>query len=53
MMMDRIQGITSVERPRRWSAADKARLVAAMDAPGAVVTEAARSAGVEASLLCR
>jgi transposase len=53
MTMDRIEVITSVERRRRWSAAEKARLVAAMDEPGAVVTEIARSAGVSASLLYR
>ena len=53
MTMDRIEIITSVERRRRWSAADKARLVAAMDEPGAVVTEIARREGVVASLLYR
>src|SRR5271157_2386379 len=53
MVMDRIEVITSVERRRRWSAAEKARLVAAMNEPGAVVTEIARSAGVVASLLYR
>ena len=46
MTMDRIEVITSVERRRRWSTAEKARLVAAMNEPGAVVTEIARSAGV-------
>ena len=53
MTMDRIEVITSVERRRRWSTAEKARLVAAMDEPGAVVTEIARSAEVDASLLYR
>lgn len=53
MAMNRIEVITSVERRRRWSAAEKARLVAAMDEPGAVATEIARSARVEASLLYR
>ena len=53
MTMDHIEVITSVERRRRWSTAEKARLVAAMDEPGAVVTEIARSAGVCASLLYR
>jgi transposase len=53
MAMDRIEVITSVERRRRWSAAEKARLVAAMDEPGAVVTEIARRVGVETSLLYR
>lgn len=53
MTIDRIEVITSVERRRRWSAAEKARLVAAMNEPGAVVTEIARNAGVVASLLYR
>ena len=53
MTMDRIEVITSVARRRRWSAAEKARLVAAMDEPGAVVTEIARRAEVCASLLYR
>jgi transposase len=53
MAMDRIEVITSVERRRRWSAAEKARLVAAMEEPGAVVTEIARAGGVDASLLYR
>jgi transposase len=53
MAMDRIEVITSVERRRRWSAAEKARLVAAMAEPGAVVTEVARASGVETSLLYR
>ena len=48
MTMDRIEVITSVERRRRWSTAEKARLVAAMNEPGAVVTEIARSEGVDA-----
>ena len=53
MTMDKIAVITSVERRRRWSAAEKARLVAAMDEPGAVVTEIARKAEVNASILYR
>ena len=51
MALDRIEVMTSVERRRRWSGAEKARLVAAMGEPGAVVTEIARRFGVEASLL--
>jgi transposase len=51
--MNRIEVITSVERRRRWSAADKARLVAAMDEAGAVAVEIARDAGVDVSLLYR
>src|ERR1022692_3872998 len=53
MVMDRVEVITSVERRRRWSAAEKARLVAAMNEPGSVVSEVARSEGVDASLLYR
>jgi transposase len=53
MVMDRVEVITSVERRRRWSSAEKARLVAAMNERGAVVSEVARSAGVDASLLYR
>jgi transposase len=53
MAMDRIEVITSVERRRRWSRVEKARLVAAMEEPGAVVTEIARGAEVNASLLYR
>ena len=53
MVMDRIEVITSVERRRRWSAAEKARFVAAMNERGAVVSEIARSEGVDASLLYR
>ena len=51
--MSRIEVIRSVERRRRWSSADKARLVAAMEEPGAIVTEVARKAAIDASLLCR
>ena len=53
MTIDRIEVITSVARRRRWSAAEKLQLVAAMDEPGAVVTEIARLAEVNASLLYR
>jgi transposase len=53
MAMDRIEVVTSVERRRRWSAAAKARLVAAMNEPDAVVTELARNARIDASLLYR
>ena len=53
MFTDRVEVITSVERRRRWSAAEKVRLVAAMDEPGSVVSEIARSEGVDASLLYR
>lgn len=49
--MSRIEVITSVERRRRWSRADKERLVAAMMEPDASVAEIARNAGVDPSLL--
>ncbi len=51
--MNRIEVITSVERRRRWSRAEKERWVAALEAPGAVAVEVARRAGVDPSLLCR
>ena len=50
MVMDRVEVITSVERRRRSSAAEKVRLVGAMNEPGAVVTEIARIEGIDASL---
>jgi len=53
MAMDRVEVITSIERRRRWSTAEKLRLVAAMDEPGAVVSDIARREGVVASLLYR
>ena len=43
--------ITSVERRRRWSAAEKERLVAASLEPGAVVSALAREAGIHPSQL--
>lgn len=42
-----------VERWHPWCEAEKARLIAAMNEPGAVVTEIARRSGVDASLLYR
>jgi transposase len=42
----RVEVITSVERRRRWSAAEKERLVAATLEPGASVSAIAREAGV-------
>lgn len=51
--MDRIEIITSVERRRRHSLAEKERLVMAAAAPGARVAEIARAAGVDLSLVYR
>lgn len=46
MTNGRVEVITSVERRRRWSAAEKDRLVAATLEPGASVSTIARDAGV-------
>ena len=50
-MSKAIEVITSVERRRRWSAAEKERLVAASLEPGASVSAVARDAGIHASQL--
>ena len=46
-----IEVITSVQRRRRWSAADKERLVAASLQAGAGVSAVAREAGIHPSQL--
>ena len=51
MTSGRVEVITSVERRRRWSAAEKGRLVAATLEPGASVSGIARSAGIHPSQL--
>ena len=51
MTNDRVEVITSVQRRRRWSTAEKERLVAASLAPGAVVSVVAREAGIHCSQL--
>jgi len=51
MANGRIEVITSVERRRRWSAAEKQQLVAATLEPGASVSAIAREAGVHPSQL--
>ena len=51
MTKSRIEVITSVERRRRWTAAEKERLVAASLEPGAVVSALAGEAGVHPSRL--
>ena len=45
--------ITSVQRRRRWSRAEKERIVAAAMEPGAVASEVARAAGIHTSQLFR
>jgi transposase len=45
--------ITSVQRRRRWSRAEKERIVAAALGPGVVASEVAREAGIHTSQLFR
>ena len=45
--------ITSVQRRRRWSRAEKERIVAAAMEPGAVASEMARATGIHSSQLFR
>ena len=52
-MTKAIEVITSVQRRRRWSRAEKERIVAAALAPGAVASEVARVAGIHTSQLFR
>jgi transposase len=52
-MTKQVEVITSVERRRRWSRAEKERLVAAAIEPGAVASEIARAAGIATSQLFR
>jgi transposase len=53
MAKTQIEVITSVERRRRWSAAEKERLVAASLEPGASVLALAREAGLHPTQLYR
>jgi transposase len=46
MTQGRVEVITSVERRRRWSAAEKRQLVAASLEPGASVSAVAREVGI-------
>jgi len=46
MTNGRVEVITSVERRRRWSAAEKQQVVAATLEPGASVSAVAREAGI-------
>jgi len=49
MTKAQVEVITSVQRRRRWSRAQKEQIVAAALAPGAVASEVARAAGIHAS----
>jgi transposase len=51
MTNGRVEVITSVERRRRWSSAEKEQLVAASLEPGASVSTIAREAGIHPSQL--
>src|SRR3954467_1814958 len=53
MTTSRVEVITSVERRRRWSQAEKERLVALSLEPGASASQIARSAGLHVSQLFR
>jgi transposase-like protein len=44
-----VEVITSVQRRRRWSRAEKERIVAAALEPGVVASEVAREVGIHAS----
>ena len=46
MTKTQVEVITSVERRRRWSRAEKERIVAAAMEPGAVASAVAREAGI-------
>ena len=52
-MTKTVEVITSVQRRRRWSRAEKERIVAAALEPGAVASEVARAAGIHTSQLFR
>ena len=49
----RVEVITSVQRRRRWSQAEKERIVAAALVPGANASAVAREAGIHVSQLFR
>ena len=53
MTKTQVEVITSVERRRRWSRAEKERIVAAAMEPGAVASAVARESGIHASQLYR
>jgi transposase len=53
MTKTQVEVITSVQRRRSWSRAEKERIVAAAMEPGAVASEVARAAGIHTSQLYR
>ena len=53
MTKAQVEVITSVQRRRRWSRAEKERIVTEAMEPGAVASEVARASGIYASQLFR
>ncbi len=53
MTKAQVEVITSVQRRRRWSRAEKERIVAEAMEPGVVASEVARAAGIHSSQLFR
>jgi transposase len=53
MTKTQVEVITSVQRRRRWSRAEKERIVAAAIEPGASASEVARAEGIHSSQLFR
>src|SRR2546429_6191927 len=53
MTKTQVEVITSVQRRRRWSRAEKEQIVAAAMESGAVASEVARAAGIHTSQLFR
>lgn len=53
MTKAQVEVITSVQRRRHWSRADKEQIVAAAMEPGTVASEVARAAGIYTSELFR
>src|SRR6476660_4139276 len=53
MTKTQVEVITTVQRRRRWSRAEKERIVAAAMEPGEVASEVARAAGIHTSQLFR
>ena len=52
MTKTQVEVITSVQRRRRWSRAEKERIVAAALEPGVVASEVAREAGIHTRQCC-
>ena len=53
MTKAQVEVITSVQRRRRWSRAEKERIVTAAMEPGVVASEVARAVGIHSSQLFR